>query len=410
MKIALVHDYLYTYGGAERVLEAFHEIWPTAPVYTAWVDWQWLKKEKPEWLNWQIIPSWFDKIPFKKQLCSPLRFLTPKIWSSFNLANFDVVISSSAWYMSKGVSLSKIKDQRSKIKDAEQNLKIRNSKTINNQLSTINNSPLHICYCHTPPRYLYGYETDFDWQRFWLTRMYAYFVNPFMRYYDFKSSQTVDWFICNSLEVQRRIKKFYRREAEVIYPPVSINSKLQAPNYKQYQNPKPQTPNYFLMVNRLVRHKNIDLAIITCKQLKINLKIVGIGPDKNRLEKIADNDPNIEFLGYVDDKKLANLYQNCQVVLYLASQEDFGITPVEAMSFGKPVIALRSGGVKESIIEGKTGLFIKKPEVEELVKSLQAYKLTSLQAKDCLKQAEKFTKERFKKQIKEFINYHLKNE
>lgn len=285
--------------------------------------------------------------------------------------------------MSKGVSLNKIKDQKS---------------------SSIIHHPLHLCYCHTPPRYLYGYETDFDFQRFWLTRMYAYFVNPFMRYYDFKTSQTVDWFICNSLEVQRRIKKFYRREAEVIYPPISFKIKDLRSKIKETKKDE----NYLLMVNRLVRHKNVDLAIKACKQLNMNLKIVGTGPDKNRLEKIADNDPNIEFLGYVDDKKLANLYTHCQAVLYLATQEDFGITPVEAMGFGKPVIALKSGGVKESIIEGKTGLFINKLNFAQLAQAIKKLSTTIYRSEDCLKQAEKFTKERFKKQIKEFIKTHFK--
>ena len=120
MKIALVHDYLITYGGAERVLEALHKIWPEAPVYTAWVDWPWVRQNKPEWQKWEIKTSWFDKIPFKKQLCSPLRFLAPKIWSSFDLSEYDTVISSSAWYMAKGVSLSKAKSQKPKIKNSYQ--------------------------------------------------------------------------------------------------------------------------------------------------------------------------------------------------------------------------------------------------------------------------------------------------
>lgn len=134
MRLAIVHDYLYTYGGAERVLEALHEIWPEAPIYTAWVDWCWLKSQKQEWQSWKIKTSWFDKVPFKNILCSPLRFLTPKIWSSFNLTNYDVVISSSAWYMSKGVSLS----QRNKQKEISKK---------NKNLSPIayHRLPLHIC-------------------------------------------------------------------------------------------------------------------------------------------------------------------------------------------------------------------------------------------------------------------------
>lgn len=371
MKIALVHDYLYIYGGAERVLEALHQAWPQAVVYTAWVDWQWLKTKKSDWLKWDIKTSWFDKLPFKKQLCSPLRFLAPQIWSSFDLADFDLVISSSAWYMSKGVSLSKKKQK---------------------------NNPLHICYCHTPPRYLYGYKTALNFKKYWWGRLYANLVNPFMRSYDFKSSQAVDWFICNSQEVQTRIKKFYKKEAKIIYPPVldRINKK------------KRKDKGYFLMVNRLVRPKNIDLAIRACKKLKLALKIVGSGPNEKRLKKIANNSPYISFLGFVTDKKLAELYLNCKAVFYLAEQEDFGIIPVEAASFGKPVIALRSGGIKESVIEGKTGLFINKLKVEELVKTIKSLKVEEFAYNDFINQAEKFSKARFKKEILRFVEEKIK--
>lgn len=377
MRIALVHDYLADYGGAERVLEAFHEIWPQAPTFTAWVDWQWLKQKKPEWLNWQIIPSWFDKVPFKKQLCSPLRFLTPKIWSSFDLSTFDVVLISSAWYMPKGVSLAKSKK--------------------NSQPTTHHSQPLYICYCHTPPRYLYGYATALEFQRFWWGRLYATIINPFMRYYDYKSSETTDWFICNSREVQRRIEKFYRREAEIIYPPVSV----EVPKVSKVS--KVLKESYYLMVNRLVQPKNIDLAIRACNKLGQKLIIVGTGRDETRLKKIAGDSPYIQFLGYIDDQKLAELYSGCLAVLYLAKDEDFGITPVEAMSFGKPVIALRSGGVVETIIEGKTGEFIDKPDIEELIRCLKSFKVQRFKLEDCLKQAKKFSKERFKTEIKAFI-------
>ncbi len=367
MKIALVHDYLYTYGGAERVLEALSEIWPEAPIYTAWVDWYWLKKEKPEWKNWKIIPSWFDKIPFKNFLCSPLRFLAPKIWKSFDFSDFDIVISSSAWYMSKGVSLTK------KAK-----------------------KPIYICYCHTPPRYLYGYPTALNFKQFWWGRLYANIVNPFMRYYDFKSSQTVDFFICNSKEVQKRIAKFYRRDAKVIYPPILTAHKQDIGSMEK--------GDYFLMVNRLVQHKNVALAIKTCKRLKLKLKVAGSGPEEKNLKKLAAGSTFIEFLGYVNDKKLKELYSNCKAVLYLAEEEDFGITPVEAMAFGKPVIALKSGGVVESVVDKKTGLFIDELKISKLTKAIKKLETKKTKPKDCLNQARKFSKDRFKKQIKDFVN------
>lgn len=428
MKIALVHDYLYTYGGAERVLEALCEIWPKASIFTAWVDWQWLKNLFTESTIppktkvfrragasrvKQIRTSWFDKVPFKKQLCSPLRFLAPKIWSSFDFSEYDVVISSSAWYMSKGVSLGKLKTKNKKlnthIKDAKIN---KTQKTINNQQLAINNYPLHICYCHTPPRYLYGYPTATNYKKYWWGRMYANIVNPFMRYYDFKSSQTVDYFICNSKEVQRRIWKFYRRKAKVIYPPSlrrSLQSEGELHQASARQSPPEvlKTGSYFLMVNRLVKPKNVDLGIKVCKKLKVNLKIAGTGPEEERLKKLAGNSSFIEFLGYVDDEELNQLYRNCKAVLYLAEEEDFGITPVEAMSFGKPVIALRSGGIVESVIEGKTGWFIDQLSVNSLIGSLKGLRFKKFKKEDCQRQAKKFSKERFKREIKKFVEEKL---
>ncbi len=373
MKVALIHDYLFAYGGAERVLEALHEIWPDAPVFTAFVDWDWVGKNRKEWLNWKIIPSWFQRFPFHQQLCSALRFLAPWIWESFDLSGFDLVVSSSAWFISKGL--------------------ITYPKTA------------HVCYCHTPPRYLYGYPESI--RKNWLARVYATLVNPFMRRYDFLTSQRVDYFICNSKEVQRRIKKFYRREAKVIYPPILARSRWQvAGGKRKTTSHKPPATGYYLMVNRLVWPKRVDLAIRTCKKLKLNLKIVGEGKAEKELKKLAEGSPFIEFLGYVSDERLSQLYSNCKAVLYLGEEEDFGITPVEAMAYGKPVIALRSGGIPESVIEGKTGIFIDKPSVEELIKVLKKFNDSNYQTispEQCIRQARKFNKERFKREIKKFV-------
>jgi len=364
MKVALVHDYLKEYGGAERVLEALHKIWPKAPVFTSFVDWAWVSKNKKEWLSWKIIPSWFDKLPFKRQFCSPLRFLAPWIWENFNLKDFDLVISSSAWFMCKGV--------------------------------ITHPGSVHICYCHTPPRYLYGYPESAG-EKGWLARQYGRMVNPLMRYYDFVTSQRVDYFLCNSFNVQKRIAKFYRREATVIYPPINTIKQLNNETMKQTKN------NYYLMVNRLVWPKRVDLGILACKKLGLNLKIVGEGKAEEKLRQLAGNDPHIEFLGYVDDRKLAKVYQGCKAVLYLAQEEDFGITPLEAASHGKPVIALRSGGVLEAVVEGKTGFFFDKPEVSQLIKAIKKCDNTSIKTTDCLRQAKKFSEERFTKEIRKYV-------
>ena len=195
MKIALVHDYLNQFGGAEKVLEALCEIWPEAPIYTIYSKMG--KKGKMGKMGRigeaKIIESWFGKLPFCDKLISPLRFLIPLIWGSFNFDEYDLVISSASWAVSKGFAL---RQAQGKVKE--------------------------ICYCHTPPRYLYGYETSRNWKKHWYIRVYATIVNHFMRMYDYNQAQKVTFFIANSREVQARIKKFYRRESVVINPPVEI--------------------------------------------------------------------------------------------------------------------------------------------------------------------------------------------
>lgn len=380
MRVALVHDYLYDYGGAERVLEALHELWPKAPVYTSWVDWQWLKRTKPEWREWEIHPSWFQWMPFKRTLTSPLRFLARPIWESFDLSSYDVVISSAAWFITKGVKTKP--------------------------------STLHICYCHTPPRYLYGYPTGVEWERSWPTRTYAMMINPYMRMYDFESAQNVDKFVCNSEEVRGRIKKFYRREATVIYPPIGVSTKHQIPSTKQQGDPssaKAMEGKYFLMVNRLVRMKRVDIAIKAAKKAGIKLVIVGKGADEERLRQIAGDAEKITFAGGVSDERLVELYAGCKAVVHLAEEEDFGITPVEAMSFGKPVIAANSGGVKESVVDGKTGVLVDDVSVDSVATVLKNFDTTKYRSAEIRRVAKRFSKERFLREMKSFVEKEYRN-
>src|SRR5574341_2118615 len=195
MKIALVHDYLREYGGAERVVEAMHEMWPSAPLYTSFVDWEALGAHAARFSGWDIRTSWVAHVWPVKQLISPLRFLAPAIWGSFDLSDYDVVISSSGWFMCRGVALKK------------------------GQAPT---RPIHISYIHHPPRNLYGYATGSDWQKYPVVRLYGTIVNFFLRQYDFRAAAAVDYVIANSKETARRVKKFYRRESTVIYPPVEV--------------------------------------------------------------------------------------------------------------------------------------------------------------------------------------------
>lgn len=383
MKIALVHDYLNDFGGAERVLGALCEIFPDAPIYTAFYRKGSTAYER--FKDRKIVASWAQNVPFfSTKLVSPLRFLAPLIWNGFDFSGFDVIVSSSSWYVTRGF--------KNKGKAIE------------------------ICYCHTPPRYLYGYATSVNWQKYWFVRLYALIVNHFMRVYDFEAAQRVDYFIANSKEVQGRIKKFYRRESEVIYPPVDTE-KLQMTNSKEEslfprQARKLQKgEKYFLVVSRLVASKNVDLAVKVCKKLNFPLKVVGSGREMESLKGLT-RQSTIQFLGDVDDEELARLYQNCRAVIFPASQEDFGLVPVEAMVAGKPVIALAQGGVLETVIDGKTGVYFDNPSEISLKSAMNSFlkleKKGVFDAKYIQKYAQKFGKERFKKEILKFVEDKVK--
>lgn len=364
MKIALVHDYLKEYGGAERVLEALTEIYPEAPIYTAF----YVKDSTAgkAFAGKKIIPSWANSFLPWKNLYSPLRFLTPLIWESFDFRGFDVVISSASWYITKSI--------------------ITQPET------------LHICYCHTPPRWLYGYKSAVEWRRFWPIRVYGEIVAHSLRQYDFLSAQRVDEFITNSENTRQRISKFYRRDAKVIYPPVEVERIKQAT-----KNLVPQ--DYFLVVARVVGAKGLDLAIEVANKLGVKLKIVGepagLRWEEEKLNKMKGK--TVEFLGRVSDEELYRLYGQCQAFLALAQDEDFGITPVEAMAAGRPVIAFRDGGYLESVLENKTGLFFDEPTAESLAKAIKSFDKLRIKPEDCRSQAEKFSKERFKSEMLGFI-------
>ncbi len=364
MKVALVHDYLKEYGGAERVLEALHEIWPKAPIYTAFCDRG--SSAGQVFAQAKIVESWLAPLLKFKSFYSPLRFLAPIVWRSFDFSQYDVVIASASWYITRGFKVG----PKTKV----------------------------FCYCHTPPRYLYGYQTSLEWQRYWLVRVYALIVNHFLRLYDFRSAQTVDHFIVNSRNTQGRVKKFYRRDSSIIYPPAEVEKIKKATlGLKQ--------KNYFLVVSRVVGAKGIDLAIKASSKLKIPLKIIGEKAGLHWLNQDLKNLKSrwVEFTGRVTDQELYRYYGQAKAFLALATDEDFGITPVEAMASGRPVIAYRGGGYLESVLEGKTGEFFDYPTTESLIKILKNFKASKYKSEDCYLQAKKFSKERFQKEIKTFV-------
>jgi len=369
VKVALIHDFLVEYGGAERVLEVLHEIWPEAPVYVSLYD-----KTGPgmeRFKNLEIRTSCLQKIPFSRFLLSPLRIFSLAFFESFDLSDYDLIISSTWMYMAKGVRTRP---------DA-----------------------LHISYIHTPPRFLYGYPTARNWRKHWWGRLAGSLLNHQMRKTDFLASQRPDYLIANSKFTADRIWKFYRREATVIYPPVELG--FSAKGRSGSGEFRIGVTDYFLCVSRLARAKRIDLAIKACNKLSLNLFIVGAGREEKYLRSIGG--PKTRFLGHLTDTELTKVYAGCRALIFPAQEEDFGIVPIEAMSFGKPVISLRSGGVVETVIDGKTGVFFDKPTVNSLVKSLKKFKSLRFKASDCRVQAQKFSKQKFKKEMRRFVNSRL---
>jgi len=357
MKVALVHDYLNQYGGAERVLEAFGQIFPKAPIYTLLYD---KKRTGYAFEGREIHTSFMQKVPFVKSHHRPFLMLMPLAIEQFDLSGYDLVLSDSASY-AKGV--------------------ITSPRT------------LHICYCHTPIRYAWDdshkYIEEFGYSSL-IKKVIPFFMN-YIRVWDEQAAQRVDKFIANSQFVSERIRKYYNRESEVIHPPVKADL--------FYIAPKPE--EYFLMVGRFLPYKRFDLAIKAFNHLGWSLKIIGDGPERKKLEALANN--NIEFLGLVSDEKLRDSYAYCQAFIF-PQEEDFGITAVEAMASGRPVIAYQSGGVLEIIQPGITGLFFKEQTTDCLIEVLKKFSLDNFDPQVIRKRALEFDQEKFKEKIIKFIN------
>ena len=357
MKIALVHDWLNNMGGAERVLIELHKMFPKAPVYALFYNKKFVEKFLPEA---EVRTSSLQKIPFITKLYRYLFFLMPSAIESFDLSDFDVVISSSVIF-SKGLVLKP---------------KTR-----------------HICYCYSPTRFLWDRHSEYENKG-----NFATLSRHLLRIWDRQASDRVDEFVAISKNVQARIKKYYGKESVVITPPISNFKFLIS---KQTQNPNHL--NYYLIVSRLFPHKNIDVAIDAFNKLGYKLVIIGDGPEKNNLKKMAGK--NVEVLGYKNDDEIGEYYRNCKAFI-MPQEEDFGLTPVEAMSFGKPVLALRKGGALETIVESTTGEFFDDSIPEALADGIRRLNenYSNYDSVTIQKWAEKFSKEKFQKEIMDLVS------
>jgi len=362
MKIAIVHDYIKEYGGAEKVLEELHNLFPKAPIYTTVYLPNFLGPHKERFQKMDIRPSILQYIPFKSKLISPLRLLAILVFKFWNFSKYDlVIVSATGAYQPNLINKGKAKQ---------------------------------ICYCHTPPRYLYGYSTARNWQKLPVINVLASIANHFLRMVDFKSAQNVDLFIANSKEIKSRIERFYRKDSIVVYPPVSLSIAQ-----KSYQK-----ENYYLAGGRLARPKRVDLAIKAANKLKLPLIVFGKGfaGYGKELEKIAGT--TVKFVGEVNEEEKIKLMSQAKAFIFSAEEEDFGITPVEVMSVGTPVIAFYSGGVKESVIGGKTGVFFEETSVDSLISAIKKFEKIKIDSKECIKQSLNFSKDNFDKKVKKIVN------
>ncbi len=328
---------------------ALHEIFPRAPLYTSVYD----PVAAPWAKDFDIRTSFIQKLPLPKTAHEYYPFLMGPAFETFSFDDYDLVISVTHEFAKAIITKPKTK---------------------------------HICYCLTPTSYLWsGYD-----QYFFNKPLSKFLSKPlinYLRWYDKIICHRPDKYIAISKTVQSRIKSYYGLDSEVIFPPVGI----QADRHTGKQE------NFFLIVSRLVPNKRIDIAVEAFNKLGLPLKIIGSGREFRSLNSLKFK--NIEMLGYLTDEEVARYYEKCRAVI-IPGEEDFNIVAVEAQSYGRPVIAYRAGGVTETVIEGKTGYFFDEPTAESLVRVVGGFR--EVRESDCIKNAQKFSKERFKR---EFLKY-----
>lgn len=359
MKVALVYDRVNKWGGAERVLLTLHEMFPAAPLYTSVYN-----PQTSSWANVfsKVIPSFLNRIPLAKKNHELLAPLMPAAFESFNFDEYDLVISVTS-EAAKGIITKP--------------------------------GTKHICYCLTPIRYLWSGYRDY-FKKSWLRQL----VTPLVEYlqnWDQLAAQRPDKMIAISTEVQKRIKKYYGRESEIIFPPVaSLPRRKVGHSFLLGVNPP-----YYLVVSRLVKYKKVDLAIRAFNDLKRNLIIVGTGKEEDYLKSIANS--NIKFVGQLDDADLADYYQNAKALIF-PQKEDFGLVAVEAQSFGVPVIAFAAAGALDTVEDGVTGIFFNRQTKKSLLDVVSKFEKTKFDKKVIVNSTQRFSKERFKKEFLRIIN------
>ena len=338
LRVAIVHHWFVSRAGGERVFDAIASIFPTADVFTLFLDKQ---KFPPGLGRHQITTSFLDKIPGARKIHRHFLPFYPLAVEMLDLSGYDLVITSDSGPM-KGV----LTDPHS----------------------------THICYCHSPMRYLWDGYSACHRRMSPLARTIFGITSHYVRNWDYSAAQRVDHFVANSQYVARRIHKYYRRESAIIHPPIDTS--------QSYLTSKHD--NYYLAVGRLVAYKRTDILVEACRQLGRKLLIVGDGPDRKKLERLSPK--NVEFLGELGDAELRNVYAHCRALLF-AADEDFGMVPLEAQSFGRPVIAFGKGGSLETVRgahipigernghdeASPTGVFFKEQTADSLAEAIVSF-------------------------------------
>ncbi|MBD3359848.1 MAG: glycosyltransferase [Candidatus Buchananbacteria bacterium] len=356
MKVALLHDYLNQAGGAERVLLALAELFPDAPIYTLIHD----KKRLAGFDNKDIRTSFLQKMPLASSKIRWYLPLMPVAVEQLDLSNYDVVISSSSALI-KGI--------------------ITHPRT------------LHICYCYTPTRYLWSdthqYPKDIPEGKL-VKHVLPVFLSK-LRQWDHLAAQRVDHFVAQSNFIAQRIKNYYNRDSSaIIHPPTDTE------NF--YMSDK--LGDYYLLISRLKTYKKVDLAVKAFNKLNIPLKIIGIGEEEQKLKKIAK--ANIEFLGHVSEDEKRKLLSQCLALIH-PQEEDYGLTPIEAMASGRPVIAYQGGGALETVKDKKTGKFFNEQTWEALIDTVIKFEPNNYNPQEIKSHADKFNSNNFYQQMKNFI-------
>jgi glycosyltransferase involved in cell wall biosynthesis len=362
LKVAIVHDWLNQIGGAEGVLEALVDMFPEAPVYTSMY---WPEAMPEAYRSWDIRTTWMDHLPSIHRNHQLYLLFYPLAFGGLTLQGYDLILSNKSAFC-LGVKTSP--------------------------------GTRHLCYCLTPTRFLWDFDAYVAQEQ--VGKAARHLTRPFLgwlRRWERAAAERADSFVAISTEVQARIRRLYGRESVVIYPPVDTGK------FRSF--PLGMPDDYFLIVSRLIPYKRIDLAVMAFTEVGLPLWIAGDGRDRARLEAMAG--PNVRFLGRVPDAELGPLLARCRAFVF-PGLEDFGISPVEAMAAGRPVIAYSGGGALDTVVDGRTGIFFREPTVASLAEAVRNFDEAGLNPATIRAHAQQFDVGRFKTQLQAFIDKELR--